>query len=287
MASNEKYSINDLPKYSPWPARLLGLEPFDSKVRTLDDIEREYGHDKWGALLERAKHADKPLTVDDVDVWFNEGTPEFLISIKDKLEPSTQIDACNKYYFNIVYDTLVKHAPASALVELGAGYGSVLFHLSRREPFSSMPLMAGDYTDSGLELMKLIAETHKVKLEVAHCDFTHPNLTDLPIPEDAIIYTSFAAKCVPNLPDSFVESLVKFRPKVVVNFEPCYHHYDQDSLLGFLRRKYVEVNDYNRNFIPLLKKYEKKGLIKILSEETNIFGVNALLPASIIAWSPA
>ena len=35
---------------------------------------------------------------------------------------------------------------ASCLVELGAGYGSKLLGLGRREPFSTMPLAAGEHT---------------------------------------------------------------------------------------------------------------------------------------------
>jgi hypothetical protein len=38
-------SLDDLPKFSKWPARLLGLEPWESKEKTEVEIEREFGRE--------------------------------------------------------------------------------------------------------------------------------------------------------------------------------------------------------------------------------------------------
>jgi len=53
-----------------------------------------------------------------------------------------------------------------------------------------------------------------------------------------------------------------------------------------LRRRYIEINDYNRNLVTLLQEHETKGTLKILKEERSLFGNNPLLPISVIAWKP-
>jgi hypothetical protein len=69
-----------------------------------------------------------------------------------------------------------------------------------------------------------------------------------------------------------------------VHFEPCYEHFDELSLTGALRRRYVEVNDYNRNLVSLLHRHAASNVIAILEETRAVMGVNPLLPVSIVAW---
>ena len=47
----QEISVNDLPKYSPWIARLLGLEPFSKRVRNPYQVNAEYDQDKYLELL--------------------------------------------------------------------------------------------------------------------------------------------------------------------------------------------------------------------------------------------
>lgn len=47
----KKYTLDDLPRFSPWPARLLGLEPWGQRTKSSDEILREYEHENWGPLL--------------------------------------------------------------------------------------------------------------------------------------------------------------------------------------------------------------------------------------------
>jgi hypothetical protein len=53
-----------------------------------------------------------------------------------------------------------------------------------------------------------------------------------------------------------------------------------------MRRRYIEINDYNRNLVTVLEAAEKEGRIRILTQSPNLFGRNPLLPASLIAWKP-
>jgi hypothetical protein len=57
-------------------------------------------------------------------------------------------------------------------------------------------------------------------------------------------------------------------------------------MLHYLWKKFTEINDYNRNLITVLKKFEKKGLLNILHEDKHSFGLNAFNPGSYIIWKP-
>ena len=41
-------TLNDLPRFSPWPARLLGIDKWDQRQKTPEEVTREFEHDKWG-----------------------------------------------------------------------------------------------------------------------------------------------------------------------------------------------------------------------------------------------
>jgi hypothetical protein len=67
----------------------------------------------------------------------------------------------------------------------------------------------------------------------------------------------------------------------VVHFEPCYEHCDRQTLLGLMRQRYFEVNDYNTNLSTLLHEAENQALVRILEEKPAIVGSNPFLVASL------
>jgi hypothetical protein len=73
---------------------------------------------------------------------------------------------------------------------------------------------------------------------------------------------------------------------VVINVEPCYEHCEGKTLLGLMRRRYIEVNDYNTNLVTVLREQRDRGVIDILEELPAVFGSNPLLAASVIVWRP-
>ena len=50
-------------------------------------------------------------------------------------------------------------------------------------------------------------------------------------------------------------------------------------------KKYIEINDYNRNLYSQLIKAQKNKKIE-LKIKKNVIGSNPFLPISIIEWSP-
>ena len=137
-----------------------------------------------------------------------------------------------------------------------------------------------------MELIQALAKREKLKVVSGACDFNTEPLTDFSIPEGAVIYTSYAMHYVPTLDDKHIERLRDCKPSVVVHFEPCYEHHDPATLIGLMRRRYIEVNDYNTNLVSILREQQKQNRIRIIAEQPSVFGSNPLLPASIVAWAP-
>ena len=54
-----------------------------------------------------------------------------------------------------------------------------------------------------------------------------------------------------------------------------------------MRRRYIEVNDYNTNLLTVLRDARDAGTIQILEERAAVFGANPLLPASVLTWAPS
>jgi hypothetical protein len=280
----QRYTINDLPLYSSWPARLLGSEPWQQRSKTPENVLREYDIEKWGKILASLDTSETAVSLADIDEREFAVAPSLLAWIRDEFRPMSYAEA-HVLYMELVQSVLREYLPASGIVELGSGYGTVILKLARSAEFADVPFFAAEYTPSGREVLRRLAEADGTAIETGHCDFAVDPVTDLTLPPGTVIFTSFATPYVPELPDSFVESLLALQPAAVIHFEPCYEHCD-DSLFGLLRRRYIEVNDYNRNLATLLKKFEANNRITIEREEPVVFGSNPLLSASVLAWRP-
>ncbi|HEX6576634.1 MAG TPA: class I SAM-dependent methyltransferase [Gemmatimonadaceae bacterium] len=280
-------SLDELPKFSQWPARLLGLVPWSAKEKTPDEIEREFGREKWGALLERFK-ATPGARLDDVDRWAagDDAAKVSLASVDQHIVEMTAEES-HEAYLAYIMSALEPHiAEASAIVELGCGYGSVILGLARKAAFQDLRYFAADFTSTGPELAGLIAKSESIPLTTGRANLKENPVTDLRIPEGALIYTAYAAQYVEPLTDAFIEGVAALKPRAVVHIEPVYEHCDPSTLLGLLRQRYIQANGYNRNLSTILHDHEARGSLEIVHESKPGFGPNPLLAASVIAWVP-
>ena len=189
-------------------------------------------------------------------------------------------------YRDFVASILKDYLPASALVELGAGYGSVIVDMARRPEFVGVPAFGLELTPAGTQLIRHMSAAEDVSVTAGECDMLASRVTDVAVPKGSLIFTSYAAYYEPRLEKTFLDGLAALRPKAVILIEPCYEHCDESTLLGLLRRRYIEVNDCNTNLATLLHEQREAGSVKILDERKAAFGPNPLLAASVIAWEP-
>lgn len=278
-------TLDELPKYSPWPARILGSEPWNDRVKSPEEIEREFGREKWGALLERFR-ATPAAGLKDVDEWAAGSTESSLSTVGEHLVLMTPEESHNAY-ISYIGNALAPYLPATDVVELGCGYGSVILGLARHEEFLGANLFAADYTLSGPELAAAIAGREGMPLTAGQCDLKKNPVTTLPIPEGSLIYTAYAAQYVEPVTRESIAGIAALKPKAVVHVEPLYEHCDDATLLGLLRRRYIEMNGYNRNLLTMLRQLEAEGSIRLIHESEAAFGPNPLLAASVVSWAPA
>jgi hypothetical protein len=166
------------------------------------------------------------------------------------------------------------------------GYGGILLHLLGTAAMRAVRGVGLDLAPSGLALLAELAAAESLRVETGVCDLGSPELTGHRVPEGALVYTSYATSCVPSIGEDFIARVAAWRPRAVVHFEPFYEHAGGESLLDMLRRRYIQVNGYNREFLGALKRQEAAGRIEIVEERPAVFGVNPLFAASVVAWRP-
>lgn len=280
------YTVNDLPRFSPWPARLLGLDTWSPKKKTRDEVLREYEKEKWGTLLKRVRNASRRVTLAQINRWMAKGAKPTLCSFEDRLKLLTP-EQSHKQYLAVVEQALKPYRDASALVELGAGYGNIILALLKSPAFAAWPAYAGEFTSSGRKLLSYLARSEGVAVTVGHSDLGAHRVAEFAVPDNALVFTSMAVPYVVRLAPQFVRRVSAWRPRAVVHVEPCFEHFDTRNLLGALRARYVQVNGYNMNLVSVLYTQVRAGRISILEEKPAVFGRNPLLPVSIIAWAPS
>jgi len=136
MTTLRPIDLNELPKFSAWPARLLGLAPWTRPSRTIEKIEEEYDKDKYARCLDYFISAGENITPEEIRQYeFGIGPDDTIcISLGPKLYAITLTEARARYHRLFVDMMGVDLGKCKTVVELGAGYGFNLWMLSRHFP---------------------------------------------------------------------------------------------------------------------------------------------------------
>ncbi|MDD5544361.1 MAG: hypothetical protein PHX83_14425 [Acidobacteriia bacterium] len=280
-------SLNDLPQWSPWPARLLGINPFSVSARTIEKVDSEYDKDKYAKCLEFYLHSEHALTPDDVKwtEFSSDASAEVCISEGNALFVTTLGEGLSRYYDLIVNTMEQALENCKTIVELGAGYGYNLWMLKQRM-HHQVRFLGGECSANAIQLASLLYKNRvegNYPVSVLPFNFYDAHSYSFLDSEDSpmVIFTSHSVEQCPRSA-MILDSLFRYREKIkaVFHFEPCFEAYDQ-TLLGLMRHCYAEVNDYNRD---LLSELRMRSYIRILNLQPNVFGINPLNPTSIIKW---
>jgi SAM-dependent methyltransferase len=272
----------DLPKWSPWPKRLLGLAPWEKPRRGIEKIDLEYDKVKYAACLDYVSGRDAGVTLEDVK-QFELGLPlnqAVCVSIGDDLYEMTLGEA-REHHLRTIVDAVAGALPRCAtVVELGCGYGYNLSHIQRR--FPEKTVTGGEYSENAIRIAQQL-NLGASGVSLRKFDFCDPSsyamLDSLPAP--LLILTVHALEQLPNS-DQVFDSLTRLREKIgaVIHLEPVVGLHN-DSLLGMLRKRYAELNDYNQD---LLRQIVDRAGLAFVRREANVFGLNPLNPTSIVEW---
>ena len=252
--------------------RLLGISPWEVPDRTDEKVDLEYDKDKYAELLTLYEETGLSPTIESIrQVEFGVGS--VCASFWGDLALTTTAEAQQRYN-ELLYETMRQEIEQSTtVVELGCGYGYNLWMLKRHFPYRHF--LGGELSSNAVELAA------KLSIEVSQFNFYDSFYKLIEDAQSPItVFTSHAIEQLPKS-ESFFRGLLPHRDKIqtVFHFEPMYELYDS-TLLGLMRQRYTEVNDYNRDLLSELQQRD----IQIVRTEANVFGMNPLNPTSIVQW---
>lgn len=276
----KKIGIDELPKYTPWVARILGLEPFSKPVRDLAKVDAEYDKDKYAKLLAYLKkHPDaSPGDIRRKEVQ-REPTVTVCFSMKGKLYLTCAANL-QRLEDKVLVDALAEPiSRARVVVELGCGYGYNFSIL--RNTFPNRVWIGGEYSENAIELARrLFAACEDVSVVSFNWyDNTWAILESLA--EKAVVFTKYSVHQLPQAA-SIMPIFAKYKDMIseVIHLEPVYEFMDNHSTLGLMRRAYTLLNDYNTDLLTTLN-----GMgVQILRTEEDLIGANPLHPTSLVQW---
>ena len=274
--------IDDLPRWSDWPARLLGLDTFTPPVRTTAKIEAEYGQVKYAVCLKAWEESGRTLDATELRLhhYAQDSAALRAAVYQGRLvaAPATQIIA---WYDDLLVEWMAAAiSRARTVVELGCGFGHILWSLRQR--FPGKQWRGGDYTATAVELAAGLYADHP-DISVERFDFyadRYPMLEKAEGP--VVVLTSQAQEQIPDS-RSTLDTLTRYRDKIIAGFhiEPAYDLQDTSTLLGQMRRRYLEINDYNRN---LFGELQRRPEIRVLRMEKDVIGWNPFNSLGMVHW---
>ena len=287
IEDSKEIKIENLEGYTEWIKILKQKNQKKINLKTTDQIMREYNKDKWGELykrlVDRKSEKNKLKFADNFFLQANDIKP-FYYEKKFYLNENQKIQ---DLYFKIVKNTIKKYETKEInIIEFGAGYGSIILKLAEKYQKKKINLKAFEFTESGINCCKYISKSHGLKVNVGQCDFNDFDIRNYDIPEESIFFTSWAMALVDGFPEKMMSEILKYKPKVVIHFEPIKNHWDEKNILEKIWNKYLFLNDYNETLYEDLIKFETRRYIKIINEEKSKFGSNPFCPISIIEWIP-
>ena len=278
----KKINFEDIQDYSDLPKKISNSSNEDIKYKTEQEVQREFNKEKWSLILNditsnnqiNLHQIDQKMEAfDTISPFFYKGD-FYLASGQEVFNMHLEV------FDKVISKHMTKH---TALVELGAGYGSKILNLSTKKKFHGTQLFAAEFTENGCDAIKELSSRMNKEVQVGYCDLKKQIIKDISIPKNSVIFTSYALHYVQKLPDSFIDFILNFEPKIVINFEPCFEAHD-DSNYGKLCKRYIEINDYNVDMVTILKNSYKRGSIN-MNIDKNVIGGNPFLPISIIEWN--
>lgn len=274
--------LEDLPRWSLWPSRLLGLTPWETPERTLAKVAAEYDGEKYAACLRFLEESDERPAIETLR-GFDIGDPEQIICVShhSRLWEMSQHDARERYARIVTQALQDVMNTAATVIELGCGYGYNMWRL--RHDYPDHRFVGGEYSINAIELARRlftdVTDVHVTNFNYydAHYDVLAEASGDGPM----IVFTSHSVEQLPSAA-VVIDGLREYRSAIeaVFHFEPILG-LAEDDLLGLLRRRYCVANDYNRDLLELLKRCAD---VEVVRTEHDVLGINPLNPTSVIAW---
>lgn len=274
------FSLDNLPKYSPWPERLLGLTPFVREPRTEDSLMREYESEKYPHIANYVSSYPE-VSWDELrrqELGLVEKN-ELIVSRKGELFLGT-LEEVEKKRLELFLQSVLPHIRSGdTVLDLGGGYGYNLQKIIEKVE-QIVPINA-EFSPTARELCDRLSQgtINTVPFNLFNEDWS--TLAQVH-GERICIISSHAIEMMPSaLP--MIERLAPLKERItsVIHFEPVYVQQSPETLLNLLRRQYIDVNQYNTNLHMALTSISDVILDEYVYD---LFGLNPLFPESLLRW---
>ena len=230
----ERISIDELPQYSVWVSRLLGLDPFARPVRNMAKIDAEYDKDKYATLLDY--YTKNPSSsIKEIRSQNDAGLSVICVSKEGQLfltSPDNLLQLRNE----ILVDTLKEPITnATTVLELGCGWGYNLSVLC--DAYPDRVWIGGEYSQNAVQLGgALFANRNDTSvLDFNWYDDSWPIFDAFQ--GKALVFTSHSIEQLPKV-DRVLQTFKKYRERIsgVVHLEPVYELADKPTTLDMMRK---------------------------------------------------
>ncbi|MFC4447992.1 class I SAM-dependent methyltransferase [Halorussus aquaticus] len=291
-------SLDDLPKHSPWPARLLGREDWDEQagfggigVSVYDEVygklfslARENPEMDYRAVQRSANHY-----AEESPVAISRGENLYLADVDEKQELQDEA---------LVASFAGTLSGGETVVALGCGWGYELGVLA--DAYPDCEFVGGDPAENGVALARELF-SDRDRITVGEFDFRDDRwdlledvLADGSASADdggdgddgegeVVLFTQGSLTALPSVRDVISETLANYldRVRTGVHLEHVFELHPEDTLLGQLRRSYADRREYNDDMLTALR---ATGGIDVTSATYDVVGGNPLHPLSEIRW---
>jgi hypothetical protein len=187
----EEIELNDLPRWSAWPLRILSQVPWTIPERTVEKVEVEYNQDKYSRLLTLV-NADEKLSWEALKLAeMNGGTESIMVSLQEKFF-ITKVHEAFEYEQNLMFQAMESSvAEADIVVELGCSYGYNIFRLHSK--FPGKRFFGGEFCRNAVDTGNILSARDGAGVEVFEFNYyscPYQRLQQLVAGKRAVIFTA-------------------------------------------------------------------------------------------------
>jgi hypothetical protein len=173
------------------------------------------------------------------------------------------------------------------LVELGSGYGEIVFALALERP--DYRLVGCDVSANGVRAARAIAAHFGVqdRVKFEQLDLLEPEHEGFGLITGRTVFTHFCLEQIPRETEQVVRNILAHRPRRVVHIEPTRELLRWWSPYDLLNALYVRSRDYQSDIFRALTRLEASGDIRVTFRGRLPFSPTLRNDGFVAVWEPA
>lgn len=264
-------------------------------------IDREYGLEKWPAVLKQAQdwieggEACLSRLINKINAWeAGDGALSTTPVIIAKQRVAVPELLVHSGFYALVRECLLdtcRRDDPGLIIEMGSGWGRNLLDLWCAGGPAAARYIALEYTAAGRECSRVLAAlAPELALDVYPFDFYAPCFASIVRGERALVYTVFGIDQIPYIDRQVFEACLCLADEVTgIHLEPigwqmAVTEADPTCTGEGSSEAYAERHDYNRNLWQVLIDLSADSMITIEEVRNDLYGANPENAASYVRW---